>query len=58
MRRCVQLRFGQGLKYKEVAEALGISIETVKSQLHNATRRLRPLVASYFDRGGSGEGRS
>ncbi|HVR96088.1 MAG TPA: sigma-70 family RNA polymerase sigma factor [Thermoanaerobaculia bacterium] len=43
MRRCVLLR-AQGLKYREIADILQISIETVKSQLHQAKQRLRELL--------------
>ncbi len=36
-----------GLTYREVAEALGISIGTVMSRLHYARQRLKHLLASY-----------
>jgi RNA polymerase sigma-70 factor (ECF subfamily) len=48
MRQCVLLRVRDDLKYKEVAEVMKISIETVKSQLHEAKGRLRPLLERYF----------
>ncbi len=41
MRRCVMLRLGSELKYREIAILMELSIETVKSQLHQARRRLR-----------------
>jgi RNA polymerase sigma-70 factor (ECF subfamily) len=41
MRRCVLLRVLQDLKYHEIAAVLGISIQTVKSHLHQARRRLK-----------------
>lgn len=40
MRRCCILRYGQGLKYKEIAVLMKISIETVKAHLHQARKRL------------------
>jgi RNA polymerase sigma-70 factor, ECF subfamily len=49
MRRCVQLRFGQGLKYHEIATVLQVKIDTVKSQLHHANQRLRPLLGNLVD---------
>jgi RNA polymerase sigma-70 factor (ECF subfamily) len=48
MRRCVLLR-AQGLKYREIAEVLQVSIETVKSQLHQAKQRLRELLGDRYD---------
>jgi RNA polymerase sigma-70 factor (ECF subfamily) len=44
LRRVVVLRFGHDLKYREIAERLDIPIDTVKSQLHYALERLRPLL--------------
>lgn len=44
MRRCFELR-AQGLKYKDVAKIMKISIQSVKSQLHQARRRLEDLLA-------------
>ena len=41
MRRCVLLRVLQDLKYQEIADVLGISIQTVKSHLHQARQRLK-----------------
>lgn len=41
MRRCFMLYYYQGRKYREIAELLGISIETVKSQIHQAKDKLR-----------------
>lgn len=41
MFRCFLLRFDQGLKYREIAAVMQVSIETVKSQLGEARRRLR-----------------
>lgn len=43
-RRCVHLRFGQGLKYREVAEVMNVSIDTVKAHLGQAKARLLTLL--------------
>lgn len=40
-RRCVVLRAHHGLKYREIAAVLNISLETVKLNLHNAKARLK-----------------
>lgn len=50
MRRCVLLRIDQDLKYREIAELLRVSIETVKSQLSQARDRLEAEVGRYFVR--------
>lgn len=55
MRRCVELRVHRDLKYREIAELLRISIETVKAHLFQARQILRSKLASYFDDAGSGE---
>lgn len=44
MRQIVLLRYGQDLKYREIAELLQISIETVKSHLFQARQRLAPIL--------------
>jgi RNA polymerase sigma-70 factor (ECF subfamily) len=41
MRRCVLFRVYHMYKYKEIAELMGISIESVKAHLHQAQERLR-----------------
>jgi RNA polymerase sigma-70 factor, ECF subfamily len=41
MRLCCYLRYEKGLKYREIAEVMKISIETVKAHLHQARKRLR-----------------
>jgi RNA polymerase sigma-70 factor (ECF subfamily) len=45
MRRCFELRFAHGLKYKDIAEVLKISIQSVRSQLHQARKRLEGLLS-------------
>ncbi|HKI06064.1 MAG TPA: sigma-70 family RNA polymerase sigma factor [Thermoanaerobaculia bacterium] len=44
MRRCCILRYERGLKYKEIADLMKISIETVKAHLHQARKRLIDLL--------------
>ena len=41
MRRCLLLHAVQGRKYREIADLLQISIETVKSHIHQARHRLK-----------------
>jgi RNA polymerase sigma-70 factor (ECF subfamily) len=48
MRQCVLLRL-QDLKYEEIAVAMRISIQTVRSQLHEARVRLRSALSHYFN---------
>jgi len=45
MRRCFILRFHQELQYKEIASVMQISIQTVKSHLHQARARLKATLA-------------
>lgn len=44
MRRCCILRYEKGFKYQEIADIMGISIETVKAHLHQARKRLVDLL--------------
>lgn len=44
MRQCVRLRVAQERPYQEIADLLGVSIDTVKSQLHQAKGRLRQVL--------------
>jgi RNA polymerase sigma-70 factor, ECF subfamily len=41
MRTCVELRYQKDLKYREIAERMGITIDTVKAHLHQAKKRLQ-----------------
>ena len=41
MRTCVQLRYGQGRKYEEIAGIMNVSVDTVKAHLHQAKQKLR-----------------
>lgn len=40
MRLCFQMRYVEGLQYREIAALMQISIETVKAHLHQARKRL------------------
>ena len=48
MRRCLLLRIDQDLKYREIAELLRISIETVKAHLFQARQLLRVRLGADF----------
>ena len=48
MRRCLLLRIDQGMKYREIAEVLGVAINTVKSLLHEGKKRLRDSLGDRF----------
>lgn len=48
MRRAMVLRVVHGLKYREVAAAMRISIETVKAHLHQARQRVGRELESRF----------
>lgn len=49
MRRVATLRFGQGLEYEEIAAALKINSGTVRSQLSEATKRLKKRLRFFAD---------
>jgi RNA polymerase sigma-70 factor (ECF subfamily) len=44
MRTCCILRYEQGLKYQEIAILMRISIQTVRSHLHEARKRLITIL--------------
>jgi RNA polymerase sigma-70 factor (ECF subfamily) len=48
MRRCVYLRVDQDLKYREIAELMGVSIDTVKAHLFQARQILKEKLGDYF----------
>lgn len=57
MRRCVLLRVDRGLKYREIATIMSVTVDTVKTQLHQARQRLRERLSDHFDvTGDDGEG--
>ncbi len=48
MRHCAYLRYGQHLKYAEIAKVLRVSVDTVKSHLFQANQRIRQALAEHF----------
>jgi RNA polymerase sigma-70 factor (ECF subfamily) len=48
MRRCVLLRIEQDLKYREIADVMNVSIDTVKAHLFQARQQLKGKLAKYF----------
>jgi RNA polymerase sigma-70 factor (ECF subfamily) len=52
MRRCVVMYVDQELKYREIAAAMNISEGAVKSQIHEARRRLKDRLGREFHVGG------
>ena len=48
MKRCVLLRIDRDLKYREIGELMGISIDTVKAHLFQARQLLREKLSNYF----------
>jgi RNA polymerase sigma-70 factor (ECF subfamily) len=48
MRRCVELRVYEDLKYREIAERMKISIDTVKAHLFQARQILKGTLGDYF----------
>jgi RNA polymerase sigma-70 factor (ECF subfamily) len=48
MRQVIELRVWDDLGYEEIAERAGVSAGTVKSQLHEARKRLEPLLRDHF----------
>lgn len=48
MRLAVLLRVDRDLKYREIAELMSVSIETVKAHLYQARQQLRHRLADYF----------
>jgi RNA polymerase sigma-70 factor, ECF subfamily len=47
-RKIFELSRSEGLKYKEIAETLNISVKTVESQMSKALRSLRVELAEYI----------
>jgi len=48
MRQAVMLRVDRDLKYREIADEMRVSIETVKAHLYQARQHLRDKLADYF----------
>lgn len=49
MRACVGLRVARDFTYKEIAEALGVTVGTVQSQIHDGKKRLRDRLGPDVD---------
>jgi len=49
MRRCVLLRVTADLKYREIAEVLQVSVDTVKAHLFQARQQLKGRLGDYFN---------
>lgn len=49
MRRCVLLRVEHDMKYREIAQLMRVSIETVKAHLYQARQHLRDKLADHFE---------
>lgn len=49
MRNCLILRVYHDLKYREIAAAMRISIETVKAHLFRARERVKESLGDYFE---------
>jgi RNA polymerase sigma-70 factor, ECF subfamily len=50
MRRCVLLRVYHDLRYREIADVLRVSIDTVKAHLYQARLMLKGKLADFGDR--------
>ena len=48
MRICTELRLYAGLRDKEISQVTGTGFDTVRSQLFEARKRLKPLLKRYF----------
>lgn len=48
MRQCTELRLFADLDYLEISGVMGIGLSSVKSQLFEARKRLKPVLSEYF----------
>jgi RNA polymerase sigma-70 factor, ECF subfamily len=48
MRRCVLLRVEGDFKYREIADLMQVSVDTVKTHLFQARQQLKGRLADYF----------
>jgi RNA polymerase sigma-70 factor (ECF subfamily) len=48
MRLCTRLLLLAELKYREISDVTGIGLNTVRSQLFEARKRLKPVLEKYF----------
>ena len=49
IRSCLELQYFQGLKLREIAQVQGVSVATVKSQVQEGKKRLKPLLEDRLD---------
>ena len=49
MRQCVMFRVDHEMKYREIAAVMGLSIQTVKSHLGQAKKRLQDRLSNHLD---------
>lgn len=55
MRRCVELRVSRDMKYREIADLMNVSIDTVKAHLFQARQLLKKKLGDYFAETGFAE---
>lgn len=48
MQECIKLRVYHDCSYKEIADLMKLSIETVKVHLHRARRTLKKRLSGHF----------
>lgn len=48
MRQCAELRLFADLRYREISDVTGIGLNSVRSQLFEARKRLKPVLDEYF----------
>jgi RNA polymerase sigma-70 factor (ECF subfamily) len=48
MRQCAKLRLFSDLRYREISDVTGIGLNSVRSQLFEARKRLKPILDEYF----------
>lgn len=48
MRRCTELQVFGDLKDREISDVTGIGLSSVRSQLFEARKRLKPILDAYF----------
>jgi RNA polymerase sigma-70 factor (ECF subfamily) len=48
MRQCTELRLFSDLQYREISAVTGIGLNSVRSQLFEARKRLKPILDEYF----------
>jgi DNA-directed RNA polymerase specialized sigma24 family protein len=48
MRQCAELRLFSDLRYREISDVTGIGLNSVRSQLFEARKRLKPILDEYF----------